>query len=62
MAMNASNLRLNPFQYGEAMAKRGGNYYSPYQNRERTAEFKRGYDAQLARTAGQPQHKEQPLP
>lgn len=60
--MKSSTIRLNPFEYGAAMAKQGGNYYSPYQNRARTAEFKRGYDAQLARTAGQPKHKEMPIP
>lgn len=60
--LSASNLKLTPFEYGEAMAKTSNPFYNPYQNKAKAREFKAGYDAQLKRTSGVPKGKEQPLP
>ena len=46
--MTSSNIKMNPYQYGYQMARSGQSYYSPYENKENTAEFKKGFNECLA--------------
>ena len=50
---NSSRFELSPFKYGEAMARSGYAYYTPYLNAEKSRKFKQGYDAYKALTLNQ---------
>ena len=58
----SSNLKLTPFNYGYQFAKAGEAFRFPYASAESNKEFRAGYNNYLAKTAGVPKDREQPLP
>ena len=59
---HSSNLKLTPFIYGHSFAKAGEPFRFPYSCAENNKQFRAGYNNYLAKTAGVPKNKEQPLP